>query len=255
MKRSIILSAIFTLFIFGCGGSFNPLIWKTQIDRFTSPNQLIQPDKVALFYEEMREEIKEDPEDIFWYIKFKVKYSNDLVNHGAFNHLATAEEVLQSGRDDCDGQAVLLCSVLRYAGYEAYTLIGASHSWVEVQEEEILPIDYKGGDWFVRFNESSTEWNINLYFFMAVQEFLLFLVFFSVVLYCWEKGAFVYLGDSIGYMKYVVVLFLVGAGLIVIFARFWTFGLIVTSVSALVAMEIVSRLRGYLRNRPQKRKE
>jgi hypothetical protein len=254
MKRSIILSAIFTLFIFGCGGSFNPLTWKTQIDRFTSPHQLIQPDKVALFYEEMRGEIKEDPEDMFWYIKFKVKYSNDLVNHGAFNHLATAEEVLQSGRDDCDGQAVLLCSVLRYAGYEAYTLIGASHSWVEVEAEEILLIDYKGGDWFVRFNESSTEWKVKPFLFMVFQEFLLFLVFFSIVVYCREKGVFAYLEDSIGYIKYVVVLFLMGAGLIVIFARFWTLGLIVTSVSILVVMEIISRSREYLGRKSKKKK-
>lgn len=245
IKRSALLSAVIVIFIFGCQGALNPLTWKTQIGRFISPQQLIQPDEVAPLFEEMREEIKRDPEDIFWYIKFRIKYRNDLANYGALNHLATAEEVLQAGQDDCDGHAVLTCSVLRHAGYTAYAVIGSSHSWVEVEGEDPLLIDYRGGSWFVKFNESSVTWKAERYLFMVLEEFLLLFVFFSVLIYSYEKGVFTFLGDIVGYMKYVIILFFIFAVIIVIFARFWTPGTIVFCLSALVVMEVVARLRKY----------
>lgn len=245
IKRSVLLSTVIVLFIFGCQGALNPLTWKTQIERFVSPQQLIQPEKVAPFYQEMREEIKRDPEDIFWYIKFRIKYRNDLANYGALNHLATAEEILLREQDDCDGYAVVTCSVLRRAGYTAYAVIGPSHAWVEVEAEEPLLIDYKGGDWFVKFNESSCAWKVESYLLMVLEEFFLLVALFSILIYSYEKGVFTFIGDLVGYMKYVILLFFIFAVIIVIFARFWTPGTIVFCVSALVVMEIVSRLRKY----------
>ena len=243
IKKAIVISAVVTLFVFGCQGSLNPFIWKSQIERFSSPEQLVQPQKVAQFYEEMREGIKHDPEEIFLYTKWKIPYSADFVHHGALNHLATAEEVLQSGKEDCDGQAVLLCSVLRYAGYSAYAVIGPSHAWVEVKTDELLRINYRGGDWFVKFNETGAQWNSNIFLLMITKYFLLLAIFFFLLLYGREKGFFRYVEEYLGFLKYIIAVFFVSAVIIIIFAFFWTPGTLLITVSALVVFEVIARLR------------
>ena len=157
IKKAVIISAVIVIFAIIVGGSLNPLTWKSQCERFISPQQLIQPEKTAAFYEEMEDSVKDSPIQMFSFIERKIRYAGDVFNYKALNHLATAEEVLLSGRDDCDGQAVLLCSVLQYAGYTSYAVIGPNHAWVEVEGEEPLLINYKGGDWTVKFNESFVE--------------------------------------------------------------------------------------------------
>jgi hypothetical protein len=250
ITKAVILSAVVVVFVFGCQGSLNPLTWKSQLERFVSPQQLIQPDAAADFYADMREGIQHDPEEISLHIKWRIPYTNDLFVHGALNHFATAEEVLQTGRDDCDGQAVLLCSVLRHAGYDAVTVIGPSHAWVEVvSEDDVLFIDYRGGDWFVRFNESSQEWEYTLFFIMVAERFFLLAVFFSIILYGYQKGVLTYVGEFFGFLKYVILLFLTSAAIIVIFARFWTAGMLIACVSALVVFELIARVRKALENR------
>ena len=178
------ISAVIVVFIFICGGSVNPLSWKSQFERRMSPQMLIQPEKVDQFYQEMGGVL--DPWAAFEYIETEILYTNDFFNHASLDHLPTAEEVAHSRQDDCDGQAVLLCSLLRRAGYTAYVVIGPSHAWVEVETDEMVLINYRGGDWFVRFNESTSEWRITSLLLLVAEEFLLLTVFFSVLFYLWE---------------------------------------------------------------------
>lgn len=248
IRKSVLLSGVITLFVFTCGGSLNFLTWKTQVDRLASPHTLIQPDKTAHFYEEMGEDVRCNPLKIFEYIQSQILYTSDLFNHAALNHLATAEEVLASKKDDCDGQAVLLCSVLRYAGHDAYTLIGPFHAWVEVETEEgTLPINYLGGDWFVKFNESHTEWRFKPLFLFIVEEFSLLTVVFSLSMYSYQKGFLTiiraHVEEILGYFKYVFLISVGAVLIVVIILTFWIPGIVVASLGVLLVMEIIARIR------------
>lgn len=238
--RSACASALIVFLVVGCGGSLNPWTWKTQMERLISPQQLVQPDRVAQFYANMG---KSTPEEMFTYIESEIQYTSDLLNHGALNHLPTAEEVLLDGKDDCDGQAILLCSVLRYAGYTAYTVIGFSHAWVEVEDGQKTLINYRGGAWFVKFNESSVEWNVKPLFLWTVEEVLLLTVFFSLITYSYEKGILTYARELLGYLKYVLLLLLIGIIVVVITLTFWIPGIITGSILALFILEVIARLR------------
>ncbi|MBU7016033.1 MAG: transglutaminase domain-containing protein [Theionarchaea archaeon] len=243
LKKAVIISAIMVMFAVVMGGSLNPFSWKTQCERFISPQQLIQPEKTAAFYAEMEDSVKDNPVQIFSVIERKIRYTGDVFNYKALNHLATAEEVLQSGRDDCDGQAVLLCSVLQYAGYTSFTVIGPNHAWVEVETEEPLLINYKGGDWIVKFNDSSIQWNYTAFLFMMLGNFFLMTVFFSIVLYMYKKGFQTYVTESFGYFKYIFLLLILVAAAAVIMARWWVSGLLTSSIALLFIMEVISRIR------------
>jgi hypothetical protein len=259
IKKAATLSALMVVLVFACGGSLNPLAWKTHAERFISPSQLVQPEKTASFYADMEDTVKDNPVQMFSYIERKIRYTNDLFNYKALNHLPTTEEVLQSGKDDCDGQAVLLCSVLRHAGYNAYAVIGPNHAWVEVQGvdlgedlegedlegEELLLINYRGGARIVKFNESYTEWYYVTLLFVIIGDFLLLTGFFTMVLYIFTKSVQSYIQESFGFFKYIIALVLMAALAAVIMAKYWVPGLMAASVAFLVIMEIIARVRGW----------
>lgn len=244
VKKSVILSGVLVLFVFGCGGAVNPLLWKTYIERFSSPEQLIQPEKAAALYEEMEDNVKDDPVQVFSVIEWKIKYKSDVVTYGALNHLATTEEALVRGEDDCDGQAVVLCSVLRHAGYDAYAVIGPYHSWVEVRTgPEVVLVNVEEGSWFVKFNESVTEWNYATFFVTVAGEFLLLIFVFFVVFYGYEQGLPTYVQESLGFIKYVVVIMVIVLATVFVMSRWWVPGLMTLSVTLLVVTEVIARLR------------
>ena len=267
IKKASALSALMVILVFGCGGSVNPLAWKTHAERFISPSQLIQPEKTASFYADMEDTMKDNPVQMLSYIERKIKYTNDLFNYKALNHLPTTEEVLQSGKDDCDGQAILLCSVLRYAGYEAYAVIGPNHAWVEVEgvdleqdveqgdmeedlkgedvEEELLLINYRGGARIVKFNESYTEWYYTTLLFVIIGDFLLLTGLFTMVLYIFTKSVQSYIQESLGFFKYIIAMIFMAALAAVIMAKYWVPGLMVASLAFLVIMEVIARVRGW----------
>lgn len=247
IKKSVAISAVVVLFIFSCGGSFNPLSWKSQAERRVSPQVLIQPEKMASFHADIESYAEGDLYKAFEFIESEILYTSDFFNHASLDHLATAEEVLSSGQDDCDGQAVLLCSVLRYEGLNAFTVIGPSHAWVEVETDETLLINYKGGKGFVRFNESSVEWQVTPLILLVLEEFLLLVVIFSVLLFAYEKGLFTLIQEVFGYFRYVF-LFLLGyvlIGALVLWTQstLWVFGLLIVVISILLIMKVVAALR------------
>ena len=252
IKKSLAVSTVVVLFIVSCGGSINPVMWKSQAERRLHPQILIQPEKVAQFYQDTFRST-DDPTELFEIIVSEILYTNDFFNHASLDHLPTAEEVLLTRQDDCDGQAVLLCSVLRYAGYDAYTVVGPSHAWVEVRSEETILINYRGGDGFVKFNESSVEWDITPLILLIMEELLLLTVVFSLLFYAYERGFFTYVQEVLGYFKYVLLFFsgYILIGVLVLFAKstLWVLWLNVFLISILLVIKGFNYLNNYWRQR------
>ncbi len=241
--KPMVLSAVVVVFMSTCGGSVNPLIWKSQCERRISPQSLIQPEKMGDFSEEMKEKT---PQEIFEYIESEISYVSDFLNYGSLEHLPTAEEVLLTRKDDCDGQAVLLCSVLRYQGYPAYTVVGPSHAWVEIATDDTLFINYRGGPWVVRFNEAAVQWNFPSLFLLILEEFMILTVFFSLAWYAYERRVLIYVREALGYLKYVFLFvsgyFLIGVFIMMAKSTLWVVWLVIFVVSFLVIMKLSERL-------------
>lgn len=201
---------------------------------------------MASFHADVESYAQGDPHKAFQFIESEILYTSDFFNHASLDHLATAEEVLSSGQDDCDGQAVVLCSVLRYEGYDAYTVVGPSHAWVEVDADEPLLINHRGGKGFVKFNESYVEWSIAPLILLILEEFFLLAAIFSVLSFAHERGLLTLLQEVFGYLRYVF-LFLLGyvmVGVLVMWTQstLWVFGLLIALISILLIMKIFAAL-------------
>jgi hypothetical protein len=243
VKKALFISFLLILFIYGCGGSANPLTWKEYMDRFSSPQQLVQPGAVDEFFTEIEGE-NSDPLALFVQVEQKIAYKSDIFTHASIQHLSTTREVLQSKEDDCDGIAVLMCSLLRNRGYTAYAVIGPTHAWVEYEDRGILtPIDYRGGNWVVRFNESTTEWNIPALIFVMGQEFFFLSILLALLFYSYEKGFLTWLREFLDYFQYILPLVLITAVAAIIILTFWVPGILLVSIACLIVAEIVARVR------------
>lgn len=60
-------------------------------------------------------------------------YVHDNIDYHYENKLISASEVLVQGRGDCTGMSVLLTSLLRSKGFDAYTHYGVKHSYVALK--------------------------------------------------------------------------------------------------------------------------
>ncbi|MBD3228803.1 MAG: hypothetical protein GF329_11510 [Candidatus Lokiarchaeota archaeon] len=148
----------------------NPLDWGNQIYRRIDRQQLIEPSnaKIALLNEtfyvwysqkndtyfgysstteftELNEVIQVKLVQFFLYNSSNpeqiIDYSYDFFNppRYAYDHLATVDEILGSNftsphsvTDDCDGIAVITCSLLIHMGYDAFIAEGDFHWWTIV---------------------------------------------------------------------------------------------------------------------------
>lgn len=123
------------------------------------------------------------------YVQSQISYRSDTSNYHSIDHLATTSEILKRGADDCDGQAILIASLLRYRGYDAYVVFGYSHVWVEVHlGNKIISINNpeRHGAWYCKFNEQ----NVNGIFCLSLiylWDFLLFLSLLSMLDYLYKK--------------------------------------------------------------------
>ena len=123
------------------------------------------------------------------YVQSQISYEGDTSNYHSIDHLATTSEILKRGADDCDGQAILIASLLRYRGYDAYVVFGYSHVWVEVHlDNKIISINNpeRHDVWYCKFNEQ----NVNGIFCLSLiylWDFLLFLSLLSMLDYLYKK--------------------------------------------------------------------
>ncbi len=193
-----ILSLLLAFFVVILGGSMNPLIWKQQFERRLNPKVLLDPNSSAIkslndrFEESYDFLLKLKREDIVFldeliieisniYVQSQISYRSDTSNYHSIDHLATTSEILKRGADDCDGQAILIASLLRYRGYDAYVVLGYSHVWVEVHlGNKIISINNpeRHGAWYCKFNEQNVQWNILPFFNLFMGFFYCFYLYY-----------------------------------------------------------------------------
>jgi predicted transglutaminase-like cysteine proteinase len=149
-KLSILL---FLWFLFIC---WNPLYWPQQIYRHLDRGSLITPNAQCIidlnnefigsgFYNATsynRSTIQgqlNELSDIQSFINVKIPYVLDSIQYGVLDHVPTPAEVLATGRDDCDGMAVVTVSLLVNRGFEAYVAESDMHWWslVRIYGEEL----------------------------------------------------------------------------------------------------------------------
>ncbi len=260
MLKLIAISLFIVFFIFVLGGSFNPLIWKQQCMRRLQPSILVRPDSSAI--NELNEEFNQSYDHIFIlgrgelyrkfygdslnsevesnfyfdeliielsyrYILSQVTYEEDIRNHYSLDHLATPSEVLEKGADDCDGQAVLITSLLRHRGYNAFVVMGYSHVWAEVLlDDTVLTINNPKNytEWYCKFNENTVQWNFYRFFYLFTGFFLLVFSPLAAVYFSYKRNVIEHILEYMYFFRYILVL--LAAFLLFIFIVFGTIRII-----------------------------
>ncbi|UCG34399.1 MAG: transglutaminase domain-containing protein [Phycisphaerales bacterium] len=149
----------------------------------TNMNGLVNPDEPAMqaWREELESRLGAEPpadqEDLLARVQSfvieKVPYDWDWNTWGVMEYTPTVAEVVQMGREDCDGRAVVAASLLRGLGYEARLVGNPLHIWVWTEHGELMgPAGAKTFEPTAtgyRFNWASVRgWTSHLSFGMAV---------------------------------------------------------------------------------------
>ncbi len=101
-------------------------------------------------------------------IKELIEYCPDLENpnYQAFEHFPTVSQVLETKKDDCDGRAIVACSLLIHRGYDSYVIMNERHAWVitylnDGSFVEILknPIPDDDHSWLLQWNNNTVKIN------------------------------------------------------------------------------------------------
>jgi hypothetical protein len=90
----------------------------------------------------------------------RIPYSWDWDNWGCVDYLPTAAEVVERGREDCDGRAVIAASILRNLGYDAQLVTDGSHMWVSTSEGATMsPVATASGRTLVTTNQAGSRFD------------------------------------------------------------------------------------------------
>lgn len=75
------------------------------------------------------------PQELLWYVEVfvrnRIPYAFDWEQWGVVDYVPTLSEVIEAGREDCDGRAILAAALLRHRGFEAVLVGDPRHMWVE----------------------------------------------------------------------------------------------------------------------------
>lgn len=120
-----------------------------EIRTLSDPNALIAPDDpaVARLSAEVDASIPKNldrPRQVRWIERFvekRIAYTNDWDQWWNVDYWPSPAETLASGREDCDGIAVVTASLLRHRGFKARIEASYEHVWVEVEGDRILHPD------------------------------------------------------------------------------------------------------------------
>ena len=124
----------------------NPGRLVAHINHWRDPNALIEPDAVVLqpLVEELRPRMTDDlsPADalrqVERFVYEKLPYDWDWNTWGTADYLPTVTEVIEMGREDCDGRAVVAASLLRHFGFETQIVTDFAHVWVKTDKGETM---------------------------------------------------------------------------------------------------------------------
>lgn len=124
----------------------NPARLITHLRHWSDPNALIEPDAPALapMVEALRPRMRDadQPTDalriVERFVHSTIPYDWDWNTWGTVDYLPTVSEVIERGREDCDGQAVVAASLLRNFGFQAELVANFSHMWVRTDRGETM---------------------------------------------------------------------------------------------------------------------
>jgi hypothetical protein len=119
-----------------------PVRFARHVEHWTDPDAMIEPDAAGLH--PMLADLVPDlagvprgPEQLRIVERFvyaSIPFAWDWETWGVADYLPTVDEVLDKGREDCDGRAVVAASLLRNLGYDARLDTDTTHVWVTTDE-------------------------------------------------------------------------------------------------------------------------
>ena len=123
-----------------------PNLLVRHIRHWRDPNALVEPDARELqpLVDELRPHLGEDlpPREalkrVERFVYDKIPYEWDWNTWGTADYLPTVAEVLEMGREDCDGRAVLAASLLRNFDFDAQLVTDFAHVWVKTDRGELM---------------------------------------------------------------------------------------------------------------------
>jgi hypothetical protein len=122
-----------------------PSLFIRHVRHWSNPNALIEPDAPALqpWVQELRTMPAEsDPRAVLkrvqQFVYNHVPYDWDWNTWGLVDYMPTVTEVVEQGREDCDGRAVIAASLLRNLGYNARLVTDFAHVWVATDYGETM---------------------------------------------------------------------------------------------------------------------
>jgi len=111
----------------------SPIRLAEQVVRETDPRMLVQPNSQLIAeISKKANPSKLGLHEFETFIYETLPYTDDYLTWLSADYWPTAEEALSKGFEDCDGRAIVACSILRSLGYESYVVFGLDHAWVEV---------------------------------------------------------------------------------------------------------------------------
>ena len=124
----------------------DPRLFVRHVRHWQDPNAMIDPDLPELqpWVKEVRDRLKPDmqPRKVLRTVERlvyeKVEYAFDWDTWGSADYLPTLEEVVDKGKEDCDGRAVVAASILRNLGYRADLVTDFAHVWVKTDKGETM---------------------------------------------------------------------------------------------------------------------
>lgn len=123
-----------------------PHLLARHLDHWRDPNGLIEPNASQLtpLLEELRPKLSPDMpardtlRAVERFVYRKIPYAWDWDTWGTADYLPTLAEVLEQGREDCDGRAVVAASLLANLGFEAELVTDFGHVWVKTERGETM---------------------------------------------------------------------------------------------------------------------
>lgn len=123
-----------------------PSLLAKHIKHWQDPNALIQPDAESLqpLARDLRESLppglsaKKTLSHVEKFVYQRVPYEWDWNTWGMADYLPTVDEVLEKGREDCDGRAVVAASLLAGLGFKTEIVTDFTHVWVKTDKGETM---------------------------------------------------------------------------------------------------------------------
>ncbi len=124
----------------------SPSTFYRHVQHWRNPNSLIEPDAPSLSplittLEQRLAGVTTDERKlqvVESLVLEKVPYDWDWNTWGTADFMPTVTEVMDMGREDCDGRAVVAASLLKHLGYDAQIVTDFAHVWVKTEAGELM---------------------------------------------------------------------------------------------------------------------